>query len=520
MYVKRHGFWHYAPNLEFNKWIEQADVSSFRVLSAAHAVDANHAYWFGEAIEQADPASFVALSELMAKDNTQVFLQNSECFSELIDVATFESLGGTYYRDANNVYCIWYSYDSYDCHVVACDQNSFRVIDETFAVDANSVFNHGAKADLDAASFERLNLYFARDVNDVYFLRFGGKNSEHVAVEPLSADPKTFRLLNDRYARDATSVFFFYNCHSLARQRYMWIECSRVEVDADAFRVLGRRDDKHDLPDATDGRSLFIYGKRLPLDDFCVEQHKGEYRLVGADLDAVYALIAGEEDPTTLGPIDHPTRIRDEYRRWWLAGDECRLSDADRASPRARLRRHLQKAWLSLTTVEEFVAMRETITAHGLVAMEWNLLIGEAEKRSLETTSDVELHIARYDFLFTLPVAQPKQTWIYTMNNVICRALECADPPLTPLERWADVAREHTAQSINLPHNLACVYALVGRTQDALAMCELAMSMGYQPWKTMRDDSQLRALHDDPRFAALFEGAEEIVEDPDEDIPF
>ncbi len=520
MYVKRHGFWFYAPNLEFSDWIETADVSTFQVLSASHALDAERVYWFGKPIKDADPASFVALSSLVGKDNDQLYLQDSVYPIDVVDVATFESLGESYYRDANNVYCIWYSYDAYDCHVVDCDRDSFRVIDGTFAVDANSVFNHGSKANFDVASFERLGPYFVRDVNDVYFLRFGGKNSDHVAVEPLSADPKSFRLLNDRYACDASSVFFFYNCHSVARERYMWIECSRVDVDVDAFRVLARRDDKHDLPDATDGRSLFVYGKRLPVDDFCVEEHNGEHILVGADLDAVYALIAGEDDPTKLGPIDHPTRIQDEYRRWWLAGDECRLSDEERASPRGRLRRHLQKAWLSLSTVAEFDAMRATITSHGLVAMEWDLLIREAQKRSVETPPNIDVHMARYEFLFTLPVADPKQSWVYTMNNVICRALEFAEPPLSSLERWADVARDHTATSINLPHNLACVFALVGRKEEAFAMCELAMSMGYKPWKTMRDDAQLQALHDDSRFHALFEGVEEIVDDEDADIPF
>ena len=208
------------------------------------------------------------LDALVAKDAKRVYLQDSELATETaLDVASFEHVGGSYYRDANAIYCIWYSYDGYDCDPVDCDRDSFRVVGGAFAADDSHVYNHGAIAEgVDPASFELLSPYFAHDANDVYFLHFGGKNTDFISLEKLGADPKSFRLLDDRYARDDSSVFFYFNCESIARRRFLLIDCRRVEVDPERFQPLDRASEDWG-PDGTDGDSLFFLGRRLPFGD-------------------------------------------------------------------------------------------------------------------------------------------------------------------------------------------------------------------------------------------------------------
>lgn len=204
-----------------------------------------------------------------------MYLQHTELATEAeLDVATFEHIGGSYYRDANAIYCIWYACDSYDCDLVECDRATFRVIDGAFGVDRAQVYNHGALAEgIDAASFELFSPDFARDAHDVYFLHVGGKMSDYISLEPLGADPKSFRLLDDRYARDDSSVFFHYNCHSVARRPFLLIDCRRVEVDPERFQPLDRSSEASNgtaegwCPDGSDGDSLFFMGRRLPFSE-------------------------------------------------------------------------------------------------------------------------------------------------------------------------------------------------------------------------------------------------------------
>lgn len=534
VYVKRHGHWHFVLNFEGSKWVEDAEVDTFRVLTETFAVDSHRVYWNGKPVAGADPSSFVPLTSFIGKDSTQVFLQEDKFFSpRQLDVTTLESLRGSYLRDRNGVYCLWYSYDSYDCDRVDCDPETFRALDDTFGVDAQHVFNHGTiEASLDAATFERISPYFARDATDVYFLNFGGKSSEQVVLEALNAEASSFRLLSERYARDATAVFFYYNCGSLARKRHLWVECSRVDVEADAFRLIEReRLGDHDFPDATDGTSLFLYGRRLPLPptDFRLRDEEGLVYVEGVDLDAMYAFLASEDggaerkgDPATLGPIDHPTRIADEYRRWLVTGDECRLSMEDRSARRRRLHGELGRAWASLESVGE---LRTACSlASWLLPFEVELLVAALQARStLPIEEALEVYAQRFEMLFELEVPEDSSTWwLSAVNNAIAQMLGHPNHPseLKRLERWASFVLDQASDNKNLPHNLACVLALVGRLDDAFDMCALAMAGGYRSWEKMRDDVQLAELREQSRFVDLFSDVATTTPSDDEDIPF
>ncbi len=52
-------------------------------------------------------------------------------------------------------------------------------------------------------------------------------------------------------------------------------------------------------------------------------------------------------------------------------------------------------------------------------------------------------------------------------------------------------------------YNLACSFALVGEKEEALIVLKHAIKLGYQDLDYMRKDSDLRSLHNDPRFKSL-----------------
>lgn len=54
-------------------------------------------------------------------------------------------------------------------------------------------------------------------------------------------------------------------------------------------------------------------------------------------------------------------------------------------------------------------------------------------------------------------------------------------------------------------YNLGCSYALVGRTDDAFHVLSRAIELGYDNYKWMLRDDDLRSLHSDMRFNKLLE---------------
>lgn len=52
-------------------------------------------------------------------------------------------------------------------------------------------------------------------------------------------------------------------------------------------------------------------------------------------------------------------------------------------------------------------------------------------------------------------------------------------------------------------YNLACSYALLGQREQALEILEQAVALGYADLDHLRDDGDLEALRDDPRYRAL-----------------
>ncbi len=53
-------------------------------------------------------------------------------------------------------------------------------------------------------------------------------------------------------------------------------------------------------------------------------------------------------------------------------------------------------------------------------------------------------------------------------------------------------------------YNLACSYALVGKKEEAFETLERAIRLGYDDFDHLKRDPDLKGLHEEPRFQALF----------------
>lgn len=102
------------------KEVEEADISSFRVLTTEYARDLQYLYFNGKIVDSVDLDSFQILSRLYAKDRNSVYILGK--VEPRADLETFEALGESYYaKDKNSV---WYFYDI----VVKADPQSFTAL--------------------------------------------------------------------------------------------------------------------------------------------------------------------------------------------------------------------------------------------------------------------------------------------------------------------------------------------------------------------------------------------------------
>jgi tetratricopeptide (TPR) repeat protein len=68
---------------------------------------------------------------------------------------------------------------------------------------------------------------------------------------------------------------------------------------------------------------------------------------------------------------------------------------------------------------------------------------------------------------------------------------------------WARRAFSIDPEDSGVLYNVACVYALVGRTDDAIECLEKAIQNGFGHREWLENDSDLNSLRGDPRFEAL-----------------
>jgi hypothetical protein len=95
--------------------------------------------------------------------------------------------------------------------------------------------------------------------------------------------------------------------------------------------------------------------------------------------------------------------------------------------------------------------------------------------------------------------------WLSNLNDAIYYANKVKDLGLASL--LAEAAAPHAAASNNLPHNAACAFAAVGRNDEALAMCRIAVENNYHDLERMKRDRYFGDLRKTPEFQALFASA-------------
>jgi tetratricopeptide (TPR) repeat protein len=82
---------------------------------------------------------------------------------------------------------------------------------------------------------------------------------------------------------------------------------------------------------------------------------------------------------------------------------------------------------------------------------------------------------------------------------------EAEDLQKDNLERLRRLYGAHDANTSDAAYNLACMYALQGRREEALASLEQSIQYGLliREGLHVSDDEDLKSLHGDPRFEAL-----------------
>jgi hypothetical protein len=176
--------------------VQGADVASFESLRGSYAKDNHAVYCFGRAISGALPASFEVLSETYAKDNEHAYFKCKQIPSA--DASSFVA-------DSN----LNYAHDKRDVYILGdpinvCDAASFRLVVDQWAVDSQCAYRLGEKLPgAHPRSFSVLNFWYAKDDTQVY--------ATDVPVIP-GADVATFALANqpcDVCARDKNRCYKF-----------------------------------------------------------------------------------------------------------------------------------------------------------------------------------------------------------------------------------------------------------------------------------------------------------------------
>jgi hypothetical protein len=100
------------------------------------------------------------------------------------------------------------------------------------------------------------------------------------------------------------------------------------------------------------------------------------------------------------------------------------------------------------------------------------------------------------------PNDKKNEWWLGVMNSAIHNAFAVKNIALAV--RLADIARPHVRGMSFIPHNAACAFAAAKRWDDALAMCRIAVEIGYEHLDKLRVDRDLGPLLKRREFKSLF----------------
>lgn len=245
------------------KIVKNVDRNTFKVVNGNYGVDSKNVYCFGEKLDFVGLDGLKIFNEIYLKDKKNVYEisvnDNDKVKVEPIknlniDVASFEDIfGGLNYKDKNAVYYVDENNGkvslkilkgadpaTFEFGIISKDKNSvfignqklegvsskgFEVLNDSldFVKDYKNVYYLDRESDgitykvevldtkgVDIPSFEFLgnsyNKYY-RDKNNIYFLN---DRDDKMKFEKLAgANPKTFEIVDDYFARDDKNVYFF-----------------------------------------------------------------------------------------------------------------------------------------------------------------------------------------------------------------------------------------------------------------------------------------------------------------------
>jgi len=245
------------------KIVKNVDKNTFKVVNGNYGVDSKNVYYLGEKLDFVGLDGLKIFGEYYLKDKNSVYEISMNDNDKVkvkpiknlnIDVATFEDIFNEgLFKDKNAVY---YAEDNdgdislkilqgadpatFEFGIISKDKNSvfignqklegvsskgFEVLDDTFNFmkDYKNVYYLDRESDgitykvkvldtkgIDIPSLEFLgdsyNKYY-RDKNNIYFLN---DKDDKMEFEKLAgANPKTFEIVDDYFARDDKNVYFF-----------------------------------------------------------------------------------------------------------------------------------------------------------------------------------------------------------------------------------------------------------------------------------------------------------------------
>ena len=245
------------------KIMKNVDRNTFKVVNGNYGVDSKNVYCFGEKLDFVELDGLKIFNEIYLKDKKNVYEisvnDNDKVKVEPIknlniDVASFEDIfGGLNYKDKNSVYYVDENNEkislkilkgadpaTFEFGIISKDKNSvfignqklegmsskgFEVLNDSldFVKDYKNVYYLDRESDgitykvevldtkgIDIPSLEFLgdsyNKYY-RDKNNIYFLN---DKDDKMEFEKLAgANPKTFEIVDDYFAKDDKNVYFF-----------------------------------------------------------------------------------------------------------------------------------------------------------------------------------------------------------------------------------------------------------------------------------------------------------------------
>lgn len=97
---------------------------------------------------------------------------------------------------------------------------------------------------------------------------------------------------------------------------------------------------------------------------------------------------------------------------------------------------------------------------------------------------------------------QPDETWLVTFQGMLHARRGQTDAALECVRKALDSPRSfgHTHHTY---YNIACVYAVLGDTDKAMAWLERSVDTGFPCWSFFRIDPHLENLREEPAFTRL-----------------